>query len=110
MVQASSAKLTAEHRGDSIQINQNWPTKQSGYRLDIVIGMGNFGIVWRAECIEGVHAGQIVAIKIVDCAQFEDSSMTELRRESAIMNVSRHRNIVSEHVAFISANFLWIVM
>ena len=26
------------------------------------------------------------------------------------MNVSRHRNIVSEHVAFISANFLWIVM
>lgn len=36
--------------------------------------------------------------------------MTELRKESAIMNVSRHRNIVSEHVAFISANFLWIVM
>ena len=26
------------------------------------------------------------------------------------MNTSRHRNIVSEHVAFISANFLWIVM
>ena len=26
------------------------------------------------------------------------------------MSTSRHRNIVSEHVAFISANFLWIVM
>ena len=36
--------------------------------------------------------------------------MSELRRESAIMNTSRHRNIVSEHIAFISANFLWIVM
>lgn len=60
--------------------------------------------------MEGPHAGQTVAIKIVDCAQFEDSSMQELRRESAIMNTSRHRNIVSEHVAFINANFLWIVM
>ncbi len=36
--------------------------------------------------------------------------MGELRRESAIMNVLRHRNIVCEHVAFISANYLWIVM
>lgn len=90
--------------------NQNWPVRPTGYRLEIVIGMGNFGIVWRAQCLEGPHAGQIVAIKIVDCAQFEDSSMQELRRESAIMNTSRHRNIVSEHVAFINANFLWIVM
>ena len=72
--------------------------------------MGNFGIVWRARCIEGTHSGETVAIKIVDCAQFEESSMGELRRESAIMNVLRHRNIVCEHVAFVSANYLWIVM
>jgi len=47
---------------------------------------------------------------VLDCAQFEDSSLNELRRESAIMNTSRHRNIVSEHVSFIHGNFLWIVM
>ena len=71
MVQAGTnhaAKLSAAHRGDSISVNQNWPTKQSGYKLDIVIGMGNFGIVWRAQCIEGAHAGTTVAIKILDCA------------------------------------------
>ena len=84
--------------------------RQTGYQLELVIGMGNFGIVWRAQCIEGSHAGETVAIKILDCAQFEDATISDLRRESAIMNVSRHRNIVSEHVAFIHANYLWIVM
>ena len=42
--------------------------RQSGYQLEIVIGMGNFGIVWRAKCIEGAHSGETVAIKILDCA------------------------------------------
>ena len=50
-------KLTAAHRGDSMMPNQNWPTRQAGYRLDIVIGMGNFGIVWRAEVLDGLKAG-----------------------------------------------------
>jgi len=73
MVEA--ARLTAAHRGDSIMVNQNWPSRASGYRLEMVIGMGNFGIVWRATCIEGQHNNQTVAIKILDCAQFEDSTI-----------------------------------
>ena len=36
--------------------------------------------------------------------------MQELRKESAIMSTSRHRNIVSEYISFMSANYLWIVM
>ena len=72
--------------------------------------MGNFGIVWRAECLEGQHTGQMVAIKILDTAQFEDSTIQEFRKESAIMNTSRHQNIVSEHISFMSGNYLWIVM
>ena len=91
-------------------MSSHWPTKPSGYSLNVVIGMGNFGIVWSATCTEGPKSGQTVAIKVLDCAQFEDASLTELRRESAIMNTSRHRNIVSEYVSFIHANFLWIVM
>ena len=60
MVEASTngsgpQKFTAAHRGDSIQVNHNWPTKQSGYKLDIVIGIGNFGLVWKAKCVEGLH-------------------------------------------------------
>ena len=52
----------------------------------------------------------MVAIKILELSQFTDASIQEMRKESAIMNTSRHRNIVAEHIAFISGNFLWIVM
>lgn len=51
-----NARLTAEHRVDSMA-HVHYPARATGYRLDLVIGMGNFGIVWRAECLEGNHAG-----------------------------------------------------
>lgn len=41
---------------------------------------------------------------------FEDSSLEEVRKECAIMSTSNHKNIVHEHVSFISNNNLWIVM
>lgn len=82
----------------------HWPTKPSGYRLDLVIGMGSFGIVWKATCIEGVHSEQKVAIKVVSMSFFEDSSMQEIRKECAIMSTSKHPNIVAEYASFISHN------
>ena len=52
----------------------------------------------------------MVAIKIIDLKDFEDSSMQDLRKECAIMSTSKHANIVHEHVSFISNNHLWLVM
>ena len=37
-------------------------------------------------------------------------SLSEMRKEIAVMNTSRHKNILSEHVSFISGNYLYIVM
>ncbi len=44
-----------------------WPARASSYKLTIPIGMGSFGIVWKADVLEGSYAGKkSVAIKIID--------------------------------------------
>ena len=48
--------------------------------------MGTFGLVWRADVLDGSHRGQHVAIKIVDLEQFEDDSVDAMRKEIAIMS------------------------
>lgn len=32
-----------------------WPAKALNYKLITPIGMGSFGLVWKAECLEGIH-------------------------------------------------------
>ena len=60
--------------------------KASAYKLMKPIGMGSFGLVWKADVIEGPHRGQHVAIKCVDLEQFEDNNIDEIRKEIAIMS------------------------
>ena len=45
---------------------QPYPSRSSSYKLDAVVGMGTFGLVWKAKIIEGDHKGVSVAIKIID--------------------------------------------
>jgi serine/threonine-protein kinase 24/25/MST4 len=89
---------------------ETWPVKSSSYRLEYVIGMGSFGLVWRAVIEEGFHSGKAVAIKIINLDQFEDLSIAEIRKESSIMGSSKHKNIVKEHATFIDGAYMWIVM
>lgn len=63
-----------------------WPAKAEQYKLLTPIGMGSFGIVWKAECNYGPHARQQVAIKIIDLEQFVDNSIDEIRKEISIMS------------------------
>ena len=63
-----------------------WPAKAESYQLLTAIGMGSFGIVWKAECKEGPHAKQQVAIKVIDLEQFVDNSIDEIRKEISIMS------------------------
>jgi serine/threonine protein kinase len=44
----------------------SWPANASSYKLHTPIGQGSFGLVWKAECLEGPHKKQNVAIKIID--------------------------------------------
>ena len=48
----------------------SWPAKASSYKLITPIGMGSFGLVWKAKCIEGGNNNKDVAIKVVDLEQF----------------------------------------
>ena len=47
-----------------------WMAKAKSYQLLTPIGMGSFGLVWKAKCIEGDNQGKDVAIKVVDLEQF----------------------------------------
>ena len=47
-----------------------WPAKASNYKLVIPIGMGSFGLVWKAEAIKEGFQKRDVAIKIIDLEQF----------------------------------------
>jgi serine/threonine-protein kinase OSR1/STK39 len=51
-------------------LHQGWPAKAKSYELVTAIGMGSFGLVWKAKCIEGPNKGKDVAIKVVDLEQF----------------------------------------
>jgi hypothetical protein len=43
-----------------------WPHEPNSYKLEYVIGMGSFGIVWRAQVTSGPHKGEVVAVKVID--------------------------------------------
>jgi serine/threonine protein kinase len=36
--------------------------------------------------------------------------VTDIRKEIAIMSISKHKNIVPEYVSFLDQQYLWIVM
>lgn len=76
----------------------------------MAIGVGSFGLVWQATVKSGPHKGELVAIKVIDMVQFNESNISEIRKEIAILSDSRHKNIVSELASFIDGNFLWLVM
>ena len=69
-VKLNSIKQSAN--SNTSQRTNQWPSHPSGYKLEMAIGIGSFGIVWKAQCIEGLRGGQNVAIKILDMRNFED--------------------------------------
>lgn len=87
-----------------------WPLKAQHYKLIAPVGIGSFGLVWKAECIEGQNKKQDVAIKIIDLEQFHDSSIDELRKEIALMSFIKHKNVISSYVSFIEGSDIWLVM
>ena len=87
-----------------------WPAKASNYKLVIPIGMGSFGLVWKAEVVKEGFQKRDVAIKIIDLEQFQDNSIDEIRKEISIMSTCLHKNVVSCYVSFIEGSDLWLVM
>ena len=46
--------------------SMQWPAKAQAYKLTIPIGMGSFGLVWKADVQDGANKNKSVAIKIID--------------------------------------------
>eukprot|EP00347_Sterkiella_histriomuscorum_P020913 403335979 len=90
--------------------NLEWPARAQHYRLAIPIGMGSFGLVWKAEVLKEGFDGRNVAIKIIDLEQFQDNSIDEIRKEISVMSTCQHKNVVSCYVSFIEGTDLWLVM
>ncbi len=52
-----------------------------------------------------------MAIKIIDLENFPNFSIKLIRKEIAVMSMSKHKNIVPEFTSFIDyISYLWIVM
>ncbi len=90
--------------------SEPWLPLASAYSLDTVIGIGSFGLVWKSTCITGIHKGKTIAIKIIDLEHFPSDSIQDIRREISIMSLSKHKNIISEHISFVDHRYLWIAM
>lgn len=93
-----------------VERDYKWPSSSSAYNLDLVIGSGSFGLVWQATCLSGEHKNKTVAIKILDLETFPNNSIQLIRKEIAIMTMSKHKNIVAEYISFVDLQYLWIVM
>lgn len=51
-----------------------WPSDTKGYKLLYPVGVGTYGLVWCAECIDSnsVNVGKKIAIKIIDMDEIYD--------------------------------------
>lgn len=90
-----------------------WPTKASSYTLEQCIGIGNYGLVWKAQVVDqdSPKHGDHVAIKMINMEKLpKEESMDELRREIIIINKCNHTNILKYFVSFINDTELWLVL
>lgn len=96
--------------GDMEGHQTEWPNNSDGYDLLVRIGHGAFANVHRAVVKSGSHAGQEVAVKVIELEEFADSSLEEIRRELQMMRMCRHENVIAYHVAFPARRQMWLVM
>ena len=87
-----------------------WPSQADSYKMNYPIGVGACGLVWWATVIEGDHADEEVAFKIIDLDKFEDFNIDEVKKEINIMSQYSHKNIISSYISFIDKSELCIVM
>ena len=72
------------------------PVLAGRYELDVLLGRGGSGEVWRAK---DMATGQLVAIKLVELSLINDPSelsetVARFRREAQVVEALKHPNIV----------------
>lgn len=79
------------HRSGPGRPSRRKPVLSSRYRLDIDIGEGGFGTVWRATALKGV--GRVVAVKILSPGAGSEE-VRRFRREHRSLREHPHPNVV----------------
>lgn len=77
------------------------------YSLDQVVGHGNFGKVYKAQCKQ---TGEHVAIKILPIMEDDEQANATLVKEIKLMKSCNSVNIVKFQGSYMKDSELWIVM
>eukprot|EP00835_Amoeboradix_gromovi_P001147 NODE_46_length_27655_cov_0.671796.p6 type:complete len:598 gc:universal NODE_46_length_27655_cov_0.671796:110-1903(+) len=76
------------------------------YELQTVIGYGSSAVVY-----QGLYKplNRKVAVKEIDLDSFESNQIGELRRETQVMSLCRHPNVLRVFASFVSGSKLYII-
>ncbi|KAI8344838.1 kinase-like domain-containing protein [Chlamydoabsidia padenii] len=80
--------------------------KPEHYELKEPIGYGSSAVVYGAMY---KPTNRKVAIKVIDLDMFERNQIDELRRETALMALSKHPNVLRVYGSFVSGSKLYII-
>ncbi|XP_021291456.1 serine/threonine-protein kinase BLUS1 [Herrania umbratica] len=83
-----------------------FPLESDAYKIMDEIGVGVSAVVYKAECIP--MNSTVVAIKSIDLDQCKD--FDNIRRETKILSLLSHPNILNAHCSFTVDQRLWVVM
>ena len=92
-----------EHETRRVQ----YPLDSNSYQILHEIGVGVSAIVYKAICLP--MNSSVVAIKSIDLDQSR-ADFDNVRRETKIMSLLSHPNILNAHCSFMVDRRLWVVM
>lgn len=88
---------------------QQYPLDSNSYKILHEIGAGVSAVVYKAICLP--KNSTIVAIKSIDLDNKSRSvDFDNVRRETKIMSLLSHPNILNAHCSFMVDRRLWVVM
>ncbi|KAL7601523.1 uncharacterized protein LOC111914850 [Lactuca sativa] len=85
---------------------KKYPIGAEHYVLYEEIGQGGNAYVYRAKCLDN---NEVVAIKVLDFEQ-GNCDLNNVSRESQIMMLVDHPNVLKSHCSFVNDHNLWVVM
>ncbi|KAI8078654.1 kinase-like domain-containing protein [Halteromyces radiatus] len=84
----------------------NWANKYDDFDIKDPIGYGSSAIVYSAIYLP---MNKRVALKMIDLDMFERNQIDELRRETALMALSKHPNVLKVYGSFVNGSKLYII-
>ncbi|KAI9497652.1 kinase-like domain-containing protein [Zychaea mexicana] len=90
----------------SATTDTNWANRLDDFELKSPIGYGSSAVVYGAVY---KPTKRKVALKMIDLDMFERNQIDELRRETALMALSKHPNVLRVYGSFVNGSKLYIV-